>query len=78
MGRDDLIGMREILKSLGYKMNFVKVCIALEILADGGLIHLERHGDCFENLCISLNFVRGKTDLERVPACIRIKSQIEK
>lgn len=77
-GRDDRMGVREILKAFAYKLGYVKVKIILEILADGGLITMEKSPQCDDNLHITLNFVRSKTDLEKIPTCIRLKMQMEK
>lgn len=76
--KDDRLGVREILKAFGYKLGYVKTKIILEILADGGLITMDRSPLCDDNMHIALNFVRSKTDLEKVPACVRLKMQMEK
>ena len=73
-----VMGVREILKAFSYKLGYVKVKIILEILSDGGLITMERSPGCDDNMHISINFVRSKTDLEKVPTCVRLKMQIEK
>jgi len=76
--RDDRMGVREIIKAFCGKLGYVKVKLILEILADGGLITMEKAPQCDDNIHITINFVRSKTDLEKIPTCVRLKMQMEK
>ena len=70
--------MREIVRALENKLSYVKVKLILEILEESGLISIERSPECEDNLKITVNFVRGKADLEGSPTCMRIRSRMEK
>lgn len=76
--RDDRMGVREIIKVFAGKIGYVKTKLILEILADGGLITMEKSAQCDDNIHITVNFVRSKTDLEKIPTCVRLKMQMEK
>jgi len=76
--RDERIGVREIIKAFSGKLGYVKVKLILDILAQAGLINMEKSLHCEDNLHIALNFVRSKTDLEQIPMCVKLKTQMEK
>lgn len=76
--RDERTGVREIVRALENKLSYVKVKLILEILEESGLISIERSPECEDNLKITVNFVRGKADLEGSPTCMRIRSRMEK
>ena len=76
--RDERTGVREIIKAFAGKLGYVKVKLVLDILAQAGLIEMEKSLHCEDNLHIALNFVRSKTDLEKIPMCMKLKMQMEK
>ncbi len=72
--RDDCLGMREIINSLGGKLSYCKLKVILTVLDETGLVSIKFSEECDENFHFGVNYVKNKIDIEKSPFYVKIRS----
>ena len=76
--RDDYISVREIISACGVRLGYVKTKIAVNVLCDTELIHMESYDKNNDIYHIGINYVKNKVDIEKSPLLVRLRANMIK